>query len=259
MGINHRIPAFTLIEVLVSIAILGVLIALLLPAIGRARDQAKLTQCATSMRSIGQALFVFAGEHRDRLPLNIRPWHEVELDSRSTTLRRSGGDQWAWQLHRVLGQTTPPWLADLRCPTAALGFPTDDRGADYDPEARPGSCWLLNAYCSDRLLASIPAPGRGVLVQESGVWESMSSDTVELEFPSQPWRYPHPRVTFNRGTGRWGWLPGRRQRPKHNILWCDGHVDARAARTWEQGDGSHGADRIKHMRFGLPGNHPLDP
>lgn len=259
---GHRIHAFTLVEVLVSIAILGVLIGLLVPALGRARDQAKLTQCATSMRSIGQALFIFAGDHRDRLPLNRRPWNEVEMDSLGVGFSEKSdpsdaGNEWIWQIHRVLGRTTRPWMFDLRCPTAALTFPSLAGAEIADLDDRPGSCWLLNSYCSDRLLSSIPSPGQGVMVHESGLWEPISGDTVELEFPSQPWRYPHPRAGFDRGTKPWGWLSG--WYPQRNILWCDGHVDVRKARTWETGNGSHDPDRIKHMRFGLPGNPPLDP
>jgi prepilin-type N-terminal cleavage/methylation domain-containing protein/prepilin-type processing-associated H-X9-DG protein len=60
--------AFTLVELLVVIGILVVLIALLLPSIGRAREQTRRTACASNQRTLGQALFMYANTYKDRLP-----------------------------------------------------------------------------------------------------------------------------------------------------------------------------------------------
>jgi prepilin-type N-terminal cleavage/methylation domain-containing protein/prepilin-type processing-associated H-X9-DG protein len=65
---NTGFKAFTLIELLVVVAIIAVLVAILLPAIQKARKSAKILTCGTQMRQIGVALNAYAGENRDFFP-----------------------------------------------------------------------------------------------------------------------------------------------------------------------------------------------
>ncbi len=60
--------AFTLIELLVVISIIALLIALLLPALGQAKNAARRTLCMSNVRSQGQAFLSFAGDHEGILP-----------------------------------------------------------------------------------------------------------------------------------------------------------------------------------------------
>jgi prepilin-type processing-associated H-X9-DG protein len=57
-----------LVELLVVVSIIAVLVAMLLPALNRARAQAQALQCQSNLRQIGQAFFNYAIENRDYVP-----------------------------------------------------------------------------------------------------------------------------------------------------------------------------------------------
>ena len=63
-----RRSAFTLVELLVVIGIIAVLISILMPALGRARDQANRIKCMNNVRSIMNAIVMYSSENKNALP-----------------------------------------------------------------------------------------------------------------------------------------------------------------------------------------------
>jgi heavy metal sensor kinase len=60
---------FTMVELLVVVAVLAVLAALLMPALGRARENARRTGCTSNLRQIGMALRIYVDDHDGHYPI----------------------------------------------------------------------------------------------------------------------------------------------------------------------------------------------
>ncbi len=64
----RRVAGFTLVELLTVVAILGILIAIIIPTVGKARETAQRAVDASNLRELGKAALIYASANRDALP-----------------------------------------------------------------------------------------------------------------------------------------------------------------------------------------------
>lgn len=119
---------FTLIELLIVISIIGLLVALLLPALAGARNAARNLQCLANARGVTQAFLSYASEDmaQERLPPHAFPSAEWPSDAAGDVSEVDSGSAWSWydSLNRR-GMGLAP--AAVRCPFEANSTAADGR------------------------------------------------------------------------------------------------------------------------------------
>ena len=71
---RQRLSGFTLIELLVVIAIIAILAGLLLPSLGKAKQQAKVVQCASNLHQYAAAVTMYAMDNNGHLMQMVQQW-----------------------------------------------------------------------------------------------------------------------------------------------------------------------------------------
>ncbi|MCC6681581.1 MAG: prepilin-type N-terminal cleavage/methylation domain-containing protein [Phycisphaeraceae bacterium] len=94
---TRKLPGFTLIELLVVISIIALLIAILLPALSKAREVAKLSICLSNLRQVGIAILAYESD-------------EGRVPAQATEL--AGSDSWLHRLSNI--ETNPTKTSDVR-------------------------------------------------------------------------------------------------------------------------------------------------
>ena len=197
--------AFTLIELLVVIAIIGLLAAMLLPALARAKESAKRTRCGSNLRQIGLAFGLYCSDHEDCLPNTGDPFLWM-------------GRHWRWVVQPYLAFSGA--MAAANNPNLSTNFSPGVLICPSDPTALTnydGTSYgyTAAAYFSD---ASINAMTLSSLYQGNSL-PCSSRKVADARFPAQKglaaeWLSAHAKDVMT----WWDWR-GQRQ-----YAFVDGHV-----------------------------------
>jgi len=111
--------AFTLVEMLVVLAVLGILVGLLLPAILAARENARIAGCLSNLKQLGQAIDLYMSDYDRTYPFGLDPVLRADIhDDGGKTWSRDFIDRWLAMpdlrdLLRPYGASPEVW----RCPS----------------------------------------------------------------------------------------------------------------------------------------------
>jgi len=136
------IPGFTLIELLVVIAIISILAALMLPALSRAKEKARIVRCISNFKQLGTGILMFVHDSQDRFPSRYVP--DTNGVAKDTSMTLGGMDQRMDNLPCFPTSTARPLYPYVR-PSEVFRC-TEDKGIRTDPctgtlgIAEP-SCW----------------------------------------------------------------------------------------------------------------------
>ena len=227
IGARH---GFTLIELLVVISIVALLIAILLPALSKARDTALALQCSANERQVGIAIFAYAADHEEFLPY-VR-WRTDLVDgdylpgdrvaaagSWSPTYADSIRASLAFRcpIDEAQPRTDYPWRASY---SGSIGWkPTTDPNWDPQTPAAQRGLFPAHGQAPQIRLEEARSPGDTIMLFE--YWGTTSTGyTNHVRWKSGVWEDTANRV---RGWDAWH-TTSVVHTGKMNIAYGDGHV-----------------------------------
>tara|TARA_B100000683_G_C12466336_1_gene546137 strand:- start:757 stop:1506 length:750 start_codon:yes stop_codon:yes gene_type:complete len=240
---QRKTIGFTLIELLVVISIISLLVAILLPALGRARKAARNIVCQSTIKQLGMWSFTYASDNKGTLPIHgdtgwSSTWSHIDSSMWYEKMIPAG-------MYNGWGEYTP-----MRCPEALIQVApirTPGRGVTYGINQYMGGLYRFSK-------GNPPLPRMEILDSRGYLFGDARgqrySSPVQFDF--------HPILMINDWTKvaiadqPWSWkntdLPDVSGHPENNanFVYGDGHV---AAKTMEQFHEMSYQDRCKFIYY----------
>ena len=214
---------FTLIEILVVVAIIALLISILLPSLSRAREQAKAVLCGKNLNQIYTASFTYSNYSRDRLP------------NFGWVMGDQGTSYWISQLSKELGMQTDVYSCITDKESTKIWFKKEGHRLLVSSSGSSGTPWnwmsvSYSGLCDNvdtdvsdtvgRVVTSYKFPTTSLVLIEGRIPVGTSIPGLCISY-NIIWNAIWPFITNNNYPLDPSWT---RHMKKSNMLFLDGHV-----------------------------------
>jgi prepilin-type processing-associated H-X9-DG protein/prepilin-type N-terminal cleavage/methylation domain-containing protein len=232
---QSAVRAFTLVELLVVIGIIAMLIGILLPALGRARETSKRVVCLSNLRQMAVAAQTYANNYKGHYPFAI--WRTY-LGTTTYT--------YCWDFTTVSAPGVPDrvvigLLWDGSGNQKIQQCPSFDGSANWEADPYTGynynTSYIGHGQGEDYLGDDIPVPAKASQIHNSSK-VALFGDGQYISGANKFMRAPFPNPGDADFSGRYAGTQGFRHQKMTNVAFCDGHAESLLTRYTNNSDGA---------------------